>query len=116
MLHYTKKINSSTRCGKALRHSLRVHNLMWHRSKLWLRQELVPIFGLHTLCGDTFRVVSQEHVGEVCSVVNALLRLLTSIVSRQWLEHGLEARLVEVGEGESLAGVQANLVRRGWQE
>lgn len=71
---------------------------------------------MQSLCGDAVWVVPHEHVGEVGSIVDALLRLLAVAVALEGLHHGLEAGLVEVGEGEPVPCVESDLVRGGGQE
>lgn len=69
----------------------------------------------HSLGGDSLRVVPEEHVCEVGAVVDALLGRLTDVVAGKGLGDGLEAGLVEVGEGEAITSVQADLVGGGGQ-
>lgn len=49
---------------------------------------------------------------ETYSVVDSLFRLLSDVVARQRLHHGLEAGLMEVRESKAVRGVQTDLVRR----
>jgi len=73
-------------------------------------KERHPVLSLHAVGRDSLRVVAHEHVGEVAAVVDALSRLLTGLEARKRLHDGGEVGLVEVGEGEALAGVEADFV------
>jgi len=73
-------------------------------------QERHPVLSLHTVGSDSLRVVAHKHVGEVAAVVDALSGLLTGLEARKGLHDGGEVGLVEVGEGEALAGVESDLV------
>lgn len=48
--------------------------------------------------------------------MNPLCGLLALVVAREGLDDGLEAGLVEVGKGEAVPRVEADLVRRRGQE
>lgn len=72
------------------------------------------------LGGDAIWIVAHEHVGEVGTVMDALLGLLrggphatATLVDR--LDDSLERRLMEVSHNETLASVESHLVRRRGQ-
>jgi len=73
-------------------------------------QERHPVLSLHAVGSDSLRVVAHEHVGEVATIVDALSGLLTGLEARKRLHDRGEVGLVEVGEGEALAGVEADFV------
>lgn len=80
-------------------------------SELLPLEEGKTILRMHSLSGDSLRVIPQEHVGKVSAVVDSLLGRLADIVPWKRLGNGLEAGLMEVGESETIAGVQADLMR-----
>lgn len=87
-----------------------------HGPELRLREKLVAVLCLQPLSGDAVRIVPHEHVGEVCSVMNTLLRLLAIVIPFEGLYDSLEAGLMEISKGEPVPCVEPDLVRGGWQE
>ena len=72
------------------------------------------VLGQHAFRSDALGVVAHEHVGKVGAVVDALCgRLCARGVFREGFDDGGKVGLVEVGKGEPLAGVEADLVRGG---
>lgn len=81
--------------------------------KLTRRQLLIPPLLLHPLRRNPVRIIPQKHIREMRPIVDPLPGLLTRVVPGQRPEDGAEVGLVEVGKGEALAGVEADLVRGG---
>jgi hypothetical protein len=64
----------------------------------------------HHLRCNPVRIVSDRHVGEVCTIVNALPGRLGTVISAQGSQYGLETRLMEVCECEALLSIESDFV------
>src|SRR5688572_10371246 len=78
-----------------------------HRTKFRPLQQAAPAFSQESARSDTIGITPQEHVGEVCPVMDALgimhSRLFhATAASFERLDDGLKAGLVKVGDRKAL--------------
>lgn len=93
--------------------------LLWWRffllgSQLRPIQQLQSILLYNPLRCNPIRIIPHKHVCEVGSIMDFLNGRLAIVKLRNWGDHRLKAGFMKVGESESLAGIEADLVRGGW--